>query len=623
MQHSIATVGRRVLPVSRALAPLLVGFVCLWLLQARLGPGALTAIGPSLAELGAGQWAAAMLATAVSFWALGRYDVVIHRHAGTPCPSRHAAVTGAASIALGQVLGFGLVVGALVRWRMLPGLGAGSAARVALSVTGWFFFALAAIVSATLLAGGAGPLTALLAGGTLLCLAAIALRAFLDPVLTIFGRRFRLLSLPAIARILWLGLIDTGAAAIALWVLLPAGTEIGLALIFPAYLAALTAALVTGTPGGVGPFELVLLATLPTLPEAELMAGVVAFRLVYYALPAILALAILWRPFPAVARGARPPMPPLGEAALKGAHRSEAGLARQNGARALSATGGVLAVASLPQTEVALFDPVSGDGAGTMRALCALARRGNRAALVYKATARHAARLRRQGMKALHVADEAVLDPQGFSTAGADRRQLRRKLRQAAKEGITAERAVTLPLAQMRAIDAEWQARNGPARGFSMGVFSAEYLYHQRVYLARCQDVPVAFASFHVSDHELCLDLMRMGADAPDGTMHALIVAALEDAAQEGRRRLSLAALPPARAANPAVAWAATRFGGPGLTRFKMAFAPRRVPLYALAPSWPGMVLALADIARAVHRGNPIAPHADDEEYEFASPHQT
>lgn len=255
--------------------------------------------------------------------------------------------------------------------------------------------------------------------------------------------------------------------------------------------------------------------------------------------------------------------------------------------------------------------------------LLAEAHTSNRIALIYKASARHAASCRRAGLKALHLCDEMVVNPARFTTDGSKFRQLRRKLRQAAKAGVTVQRAATLPIPQMRAIDAEWQAACGAAHGFSMGRFCPEYMRHQQVFLAYRNDALVGFVSFNLSDHEIALDLMRASTDAPDGTMHLLVHAAIAHAAKDGCTRLTLAALPPRRGPVALLCRISDKYGRKGLTRFKACFAPRREPLYALAPGWPGMILALADVARAVHRPESNPVHIYDEDYEFAPMRQT
>lgn len=623
MQNQMTGADLRRWPVVKLCLPLLIGVVCLWLVQRQMGADAIPEIGRALTRLSAGQWALAALATAISFWAVGQYDVLIHRHYGTGYDARSSAVSGGAAIALGQVLGMGVFVGALVRWRLLPAVPPSQAARITLSVTGWFFFGLIGVIAVTALIGPVRFLPDMAAYIIIISLIFIMVRAFLNPTLSLFGRRFELLPLRAMLLFPIFALIDTLCAAGALWILMPPDLALDYALLFPAFLLALTAALVTGTPGGVGPFELTLLTLLSTWPETDVMAGVVAFRLIYYALPGVIAMVILWRPFAAPSAAPRQHEPARAETDLRGATRAELGVSRQNGVRTLRCAGTTLAVATTPQAKVALFDPLCGAADQAVPALLSAARQSNRTALIYKASARHAARCRREGMKALHLCDDMIINPTRFTTSGPAFRQLRRKLRQAGKAGVTIRQVTILPVAHMRALDAEWQARTGPARGFSMGVFCPRYLQHQQVFVAYHQDVPVGFVSFHASEHEICLDLMRTGADAPDGTMYMLIHAAIEQAAREGRTRLSLAALPPRRHRNPVLRWI-TGFGDlTGLCRFKTCFGARREPLYALSPSWTGMMLALADVALAIHRPNTNSIHTDHEDYEFASISQT
>ncbi len=263
-----------------------------------------------------------------------------------------------------------------------------------------------------------------------------------------------------------------------------------------------------------------------------------------------------------------------------------------------------------------------------LAALRLSATRSNRVACVYKCTARTAVAARRGGWHVTHVADEAVLTPARFDLQTPARRSLRRKLRHAQKSAITivSPSADHLPLHHLTAIDADWLARNGTARTGTMGHFCPEYIADQRVFVAFKDARPVAFVSFHHSARQWCLDLMRSTHDMPDGTMHALICAALVKAHLEGALTLSLAAT--TACPDPQLAWMRALFqrisirnGSPGLRQFKSSFAPRWQPLYAAAPNLTSLGLALADIARAVHLPTPrtcAAPHEQHEEYELA-----
>jgi phosphatidylglycerol lysyltransferase len=612
--------------ILRALLPLLLGLGCLWLLAVRLDGFDIAALRAALSLIDPAQWAGAALATAASFWAVGRYDAVVHRHLGTGLPPARTARAGMLSIAIAQTLGFGVITGALARWRALPAASLALCTQLSALVAVFFLGGWAVLTALVCLLAApvglwGGWMVLPLLGGLSLTVAAL-----LNPRLRLWpGRTLTLPSLPTMAAVLGLTLLDTAAAALALLFLLPGDLGLGMVQLYPVFLLALGAGLVSGTPGGVGPFELTLFALLPDHPEPSLMAGILGFRLIYYALPAALAALLLMRAPACHARPRNRRLPAPGPRLLAHAHRAELGIARQNGGRMLACDTATGIVVETGQTLTLLFDPAAGPLAPLLPVLRGAARNRNRVAVLYKCSARSAVMARRARFRLFHVADEAVLDPTRFRLDTPRRRQLRRKLRQAGKSGLTVTRAAHLPLACMARVDAEWRARQGQARGFSMGRFCGDYLSHHQVFLAWKDDELLGFASFHTSAHEVCLDLMRSAAGAPDGTMHALIHAAIAHAAAHGRSRLTLASVP----ADPARAGRAERAlrrallsasGGPGLTQFKAAFAPRFEPLYIAAPSLPGLALAAADLALAVWRAP--APHDDVDRFEIAPARQ-
>ena len=612
----------------RYVLPVLVASLCAWALWTRLDGLDLRHVLAQTRAVPLANWMGACLATAVSFWAIGRYDAVAHRHFGTRVGARRARAAGMVAIAVAQTLGFGVISGAFARWRLLPGLTPVRATQIAMFVAVSFLVALAVLgVLACLIAP---PLPwirvpAFLGLVALLCL---------PPVLMIWPRlqlarwRMELPSLPAVAGIQIWTAVDTAAAALALYILLPAEVSIPFATFFSVYLLALGAALLSGVPGGAGPFELTLLALLPGVAPADLLAGIAAFRLIFYAAPALLGAGVLaWpRGLRLLGGRVRRLRDPSTRALPQDRPRAEAGLVRQNGGHVWSWGGAALPVVSTPQTLTALFDPVSGPAVTVpiaMAELRAIARRRNRVACLYKVSARTAVTARREGWCVLRIAEEAVLAPAWFSTNGRQARQLRRKLRQAETGGVIAKPAVhPLPWTAMARVDASWQAGHDGARGTTMGRFTPAHLMQQQSFLAYADGRLCGFASFHVCDGEWCLDLMRTSADAPPGTMHALIVRAIADAAQRGVPRLSLAAVS---------AGIAARLSAPGLRQFKTAFAPRWQPLYLAAPTPVALAVAAADLALAVRRPpklreTRICPvpaslhsmaHEHDEDYEF------
>ncbi len=573
-----------------------------------------TAAGVSWAE-----WAGAALATMVSFRALGQYDAAVHRCLGTGVGPGQAARSGMAAIAISQMTGLGLVTGTLTRWHLLPGLTIRQAGQVTLAVSLSFLAAWAAVsaLAVLMLWPDGAPHQAVLGRAAWATLATTAMglaSACLWPRLRLGARTIALPPVRTMVRMLVLAGVDTGAAALALYIFLPDGVAPGFGGFLPAFLMALGAGLVLGTPGGIGPFELALAGLCPALHLESLAAALLCYRLVYFAAPALLSgVAVLsGRLMPPPAAAGPRPAPPRAPV------RAETCLARQGCHEFLTdpASGGHWLAARAGQTLVALFDPAADKAGlpGLMLRLTDRARAEGLAPALYKAGPRTAALARRAGWRLLPLAEEYWLRPADFTLTGPARAPLRRKLRQAEAAGVAvasiAPGALTpAQLQRLAAINQTWATRQGGERGFSMGRFEGGYLQGQRLYLASVAGQVEGFVSFHQIAGEWTLDLIRKTGAAPDGLIQALIVAALADAAAAGVPRLSLAAAPRAGFGLGGRAGALLdrlTGGGAGIRQFKGTFAPHRTRLYLAARSRPGLVLAAAEIARAIRWPGPV-----------------
>ncbi|SDE09395.1 phosphatidylglycerol lysyltransferase domain-containing protein [Limimaricola pyoseonensis] len=585
--------------------------LCLWLLADRLGQMELGEVLPALKSLSAGQWLAALGFTGISLWALGQYDVVLHRAMGTGVDPSRARAAGMRAMAIAQTVGFGSLSGALVRWRSLPDCDLWQVTRLSV------FVSLSFLVALGLLSG----IAVLVVEGHVLPAAALAvLVLMLAPRLPVLPGLPLMRSGTALRLIGWTA-IDTFAAAAVLWVLLPEGCEIGLMPMIAAYLVALGAGLLSQSPGGVGAFELCLLAVMPELPEAGLLTAMIGYRIVYHLLPALLALALLIRP----AAPMRRPALQLAEGAarhqaLSRAPQAEWGLAHQGAQILLSRdqnsgwlarrAGGTLAAIGTPL------------GRPELEALADQAARLGLVPALYKCDAITALRARTAGWRVARIADEAVIDTASWSADRPVCRSLRRKLKAAAKAGVSVQTATTgLPLDEMARIHADWADRSGGERGFSMGRFCPELIGHQRVFLAWQDDRLVAFATFHEGRGEWTLDLMRQESTAPDGTMMALIAAAIAAARSAGVPQLSLAALPVLPGWLPAAISRriTARPGCAGLEQFKRAFGPAWRPLYLAAPGWLAGLRAALEISKAIHEPAPLGREPRIPDVELAS----
>jgi phosphatidylglycerol lysyltransferase len=610
----------------RAGLSLLASIGFLWLLSQRLAHIDPAELFSGFETLGLASWTTALGLTLLSFVAVGQYDAVMHRHFNSGISAAAARRAGICAIAVSQTLGFGLITGSILRWRMLPGQSLWNASRLTAAVALSFLLGWAFVTALALCILPAAPFRTAAA----FALAAMSLVALLS---LLAQQHQRLPNGFTLSRLVGLTAIDTLAAAAALWVLCPPMMALPFLTLLPAFLLAFGAGLISGAPGGVGPFEMTLLALLPEQPEPALLSAILAWRGCYYALPALLASAIAMR-------GARvePATPAVPTGPLMQQPRSaELGLFWQGEHRlsAASCDSGLL----LGRTHhglVGLFDPIarpSLDGlTKSLNHLTAQAKSVSCIPTLYKTSARPAAVARQLGHSCLRIAAEAVLFPASYRLDCPQRAGLRRKLRHAKAAGISVTRPNPIrDWAALETIAQTWAQAHGGERGFSMGRFCPHYLSQQRIYVAWQNQLPIAFVSFHLGANDWALDLIRYGPELPDGTIHLLIQTAIDEAKALDLSQLSLAAVPDFSALPVLLRRYLARLSSQarGLTRFKSAFAPDWQPRYLTAPGSAALVLVAAEIASAIHRPAPLDPRksaANEQglaDIEFASDRHT
>ncbi len=251
------------------------------------------AVGAALTRLPAETVLAVALLTALSYAAMAAYDGVALAAAGRRVPWRRSLAAGFAASAIGQTLGCAMLTGGAIRWRLYRpyGLGPGIAGLLSGALTLGFVAALAGVLAASLWWDGSGlaPLLGTSAGvlervGALILSATVIAGVAIARVDRTRGR--------ALFRLAALALVDILPAAAALWLLLPEGGGVGLLSFVPIYAAALALSLLSNAPFGIGVFELVCLSCL-TGGDAQILAALIAFRGLYYFLPALLAGAVL------------------------------------------------------------------------------------------------------------------------------------------------------------------------------------------------------------------------------------------------------------------------------------------------------------------------------------------
>ncbi|WP_448538177.1 bifunctional lysylphosphatidylglycerol flippase/synthetase MprF [Sphingobium yanoikuyae] len=248
----------------------------------------------------------ALLLTAISYVTLTFYDVLALRSIGRPLPYGTAALASFTSYTLSHNLGLSLLTGGSARYRIYSaaGLGVADVARV-VAIAGATFWGGVLTLAAAMLVWRPETLSmgdvrlsapALRVAGSLTLAAMIGLILYADRQgrMLHFGRMS--LPLPPASRIfcqIGIGVLDLAAASAALFVLVPGISLHAWPAFFLGYALAIVAVLLTHVPGGVGVFELVMLAALPGVDRPQLVAALLAYRLVYYILPLLIAVGII------------------------------------------------------------------------------------------------------------------------------------------------------------------------------------------------------------------------------------------------------------------------------------------------------------------------------------------
>jgi len=259
-------------------------------------------ISAAIAATPGSAWRVALLFTAVSFAAMALYDVIAVRGVAPGRVSLQlAAFAGLVGYGISNAIGFHVLVGGTVRYRIYQaaGLDAADVGRIVGMTALTFSAGLLTIISLGILGDPAGlPFLRLvspaddriLAGAALLLLGVgIAWLAGGPRELNVLKWRFPLPSAGNAMAQIAIGAIDIGAAAAALYVLLPPDVAPGFAVFLVLFVAAISAGIVSHAPGGLGVVEATILLGLGAGTRPDVLAALVVFRLIYYVLPLALA----------------------------------------------------------------------------------------------------------------------------------------------------------------------------------------------------------------------------------------------------------------------------------------------------------------------------------------------
>jgi phosphatidylglycerol lysyltransferase len=279
--------------------------LCGFALQRLLAEMRLADVGKAIAALPTGNLFASQAFTFASFVALIGYDWSALRYVRRSLPLRVIALASFCGYAIGNTLGFALLTGGSVRYRIYTtaGLNSEDVGRVALFCVIAFGFGICAVsgvgvlLRPNLLAGILNVDVAVLKAVSMALLAAIV------GFLALCGRRRSLrwgsVSLPLpraslVAGQLAISALDLCLACAALFMLLPKDLGFSFFGFLPVYCVAIVASVLSHVPGGLGVFEAVIVFTLGGKTDMSALVGaLVAYRLVYHVLPLLIAGALL------------------------------------------------------------------------------------------------------------------------------------------------------------------------------------------------------------------------------------------------------------------------------------------------------------------------------------------
>jgi uncharacterized membrane protein YbhN (UPF0104 family) len=277
-----------------------------WLLYHELRGVSFEDLGDSFAAISVRNWALAGVATLVAYAALAGYDRVALMHLGRKVDLLFVALTSFTAYAVAHNIGASVFSGALVRYRAYSSRGLTAAEVGVLVAFCSFTFALGTLLlTGLVLVVEPGildrfvdvlPLEASAPTGlVLLALVALYVAGSWLHLKPLRLGRFELQypRLPIVARQLLIGPLELAAAAAIVYFALPSAGNPGYLAVLGIFMISFSIALISHAPGGLGVLELAFINGLSEIKEADVLAALIVFRLLYLIVPFVLSLFLI------------------------------------------------------------------------------------------------------------------------------------------------------------------------------------------------------------------------------------------------------------------------------------------------------------------------------------------
>lgn len=288
-----------------AIVSLVLLVLALWVLHTELGALDGGLLADKLEGIAWPSIVFALALTALSYVLLTINEAFGLRCARKPLPYARAAFVSFVSYSFAHNLGLNLLTGGSIRYRMYArqGLSAFDVAAVTLYCSVAFGIGSLTLAGIALIAEPESVLRRLDAApeivhglGVLILLGIagyFALSIFMRKPVSVWQWSISAPKPEFAAAQIAVGAIDMLVSAGIVYVLMPSDVGMGFAAFAGIYTIATWAGLISHVPGGAGVFEAVMVLLLPNVPKEELVASLLAYRVIYYLLPLIVAAAML------------------------------------------------------------------------------------------------------------------------------------------------------------------------------------------------------------------------------------------------------------------------------------------------------------------------------------------
>jgi glycosyltransferase 2 family protein len=243
--------------------------------------------------------------TFLSFLALTGYDGVALLQLRQKVPYHTTALASFTSYAICFTLGFPLITAGTVRYWIYSeaGLSASKIASLTVIAGVTYWLGMALVVAVTLIFRGGTisdidhfdpHINVLIGLGALAALVAYLTWVSLGHRKTrIQGFKLELPGFKLTLGQIFLGVVDLCSAAGVLYALLPAPRALDFFTFAAVYVFGCALGIASYAPGGIGVFEATMLKAVPVPSQEALLASLLLFRIIYYLVPFVLALALL------------------------------------------------------------------------------------------------------------------------------------------------------------------------------------------------------------------------------------------------------------------------------------------------------------------------------------------